>query len=515
MTLNPNTFLGSLFDRKRYPDRVSFSSFPLEPEIYAGDPLPVKAPNNPGVGLASYPIMQGILALTMSSVSEIGYDASDTEWLALVWKTPTKSKTEVKARLNLKTRVLEVSDPNWAGQSFGLLGILVAFHLGIEAFKSTWISFLIEIQSQRVKAVNSSTIGCVADICYGALAYGRSWPTKDNTDPVDWTVNTADLSKLKLAKNLKNVISSPKDVESLMDIVEPEDGSGNVRFMGEQLNTLIRFIERKKSVALLGPPGVGKSLCAFEALRLAGYEKKGIDYQLFTCHEEVKTFDLIGSWQPDSNRNLRWVDGVVVRAMTGNGGKGMPILVEEFTRMPTKSQNIFISVLSDRYLIRNEKPDENGVGEIVMAGPDFMLIADMNVDPSTDDIDLYGAAFSSRVRKLEFVYPRVDLLEKIVRSEAKVNTLTSKAVGRIYDFVMKKFVASEVPHPLSPRDAVYWMQDLQDLVDRGTELRAAAQIAAKHTWLRDVGGADEVIRKSLLDEIEGEFRKLVLNSQGG
>ena len=254
------------------------------------------------------------------------------------------------------------------------------------------------------------------------------------------------------------------------------------------------------------------SLCAFEVFRISGFERKGVDYQLFTCHEEVKSSDLIGAWQPNGKGTFDWVDGPLVRAMTANGGKGQPMLVEEFTRMPTKSQNIFISVLSDGYLVRNEKPGEDGIGELVLAGPDFVLLTDMNVDPAVDDIDLYGAAFARRVRKIEFSYPKLDMLQRILRSETGCSQTVASAAGKVYDHVMKLHLAHEVAHPINPGSMVQWIEDYQAMLSDGQTERISAQQSAKHTWLRDVAGTEEPLRNSLLNEIEAAFRVLEMSA---
>lgn len=515
---NRGTFVSQLFDRDVYKEPAGSASFKLMPLIYTGQKLPKAAPDNPGVATASTPFMAGVLGHISSQVEETGFENGDPNIALIRWRDPAKNPGDaIYGRINLKEKKFEVSDMHYAGVTFAMLGVAAAYGMGHPAFKEAWSDFLNECVRNKNDALKVEAIGYIADILYGALVHGTAWPNDPeqimkNED--GWTVTVGkNLQKHKVDKNLRAILGSPSEFESSMSVseVSEADRKGTTRFKGEEILILKNFVRRRKHTALLGPPGTGKSLCAFETLALMGFHKKGIDFQLVTGHEEFKSSDAIGSYQPDGKGGFRWVNASLVRAMTGNGGRGMPLLIEEFTRMPTKSQNVYISALSDGYIVLNEKPGDTGDGEIVLAGPDFVILADMNVDPAMDDIELYGAAFASRVRKIEFNYPRTDMLVKILKSETKCSPQVAQAVSKTYDFIMKGYNAHEgFQIPMSPRSAVFWVEDYEDLVQQGLSERDAAQHAAKSTWLRDVCGIDEGLRGKVLNEIEAEFRKIAL-----
>lgn len=513
------TIWDKLYDKELVgPVEHRFGKF----EINTGDPLPKKSPDNPQRGAASVPMLRGTTVVITGALSHFGYEQTvpaTTDKLIIRWTSPDNPGEVIHSRMNFATREFETTNAAHALVSFSMMGIGAAIKYGIPAFKDTWAAFLANGHRVTTDAITLEVVGEISDIAYGALRYGAGpWPKKltPGSEPVnDWKISVVPVSTLRDLKmtNIRNSLANLDDFDTLMEVHQDTAVTGKrARFQGEQLEQVQRFLERHKHVALLGPPGVGKSLCSFEVLRLLGFERKGIDYQLFTCHEEVKSSDLIGAWQPNGKGTFDWVDGPLVRAMTANGGKGQPMLVEEFTRMPTKSQNIFISVLSDGYLVRNEKPGADGVGELVLAGEEFVLLTDMNVDPAVDDIDLYGAAFARRVRKIEFSYPKVDMLQRILRSETGCSSQVASAAGKVYDHVMKLHLAHDVAHPINPGSMVQWMEDYLSMMEDGLTERVSAQQSAKHTWLRDVAGTEEKLRNSLLNEIEAAFRVLELKT---
>ena len=511
----------SLFSPSKYPNIAQSGQFTLSPTITTGDRLPRKSPDNPRDGIASTPIMEGIMAFVLGGVVYFGYVGTNHDEFMVVWEAADQGskKSTIFGRFNLKTRVVEVSDIKFMGQAIGLLGMGAAYAQGNRTFKEVWGAFLTEVANSQVAAITTDSIGCISDICYGAIRYGNVWPADPASKSLlpDVTVKEApELTKVVLDPNqsLRNAVSYPDDFEIFMQVEEDALGEKRTRFIGEQLDQVIRFVGRRKHLALLGPAGTGKTVSAFEALAVLGFKTKGVDYELFTCHEEVKASDLLGAWQPDGMGGFIWVDGPLTRAMKGNGGLGKPILVEEFTRMPVKSQNIFISALSDGYVTLNEKPSTAGEGEVVLAGKDFVFLGDMNVDPSVDDIDTFGQAFASRVRKIEFDYPKTDLLQRIARSETGCSTEVAKAASRVYDFAMKKLAAHDITTPISPRAVVFWIEDYLAEVEQGSMHREAAQRAAKHTWLRDVAGNDQALRQTLLSEVESAFRPIDIRVSG-
>lgn len=492
-------FYQSCFDPNSDSTPVSIASFQMS--LKTGD-------LHDGAPVSKF-FAEGILLFATNQCDAFGFVAGSNEkQFAAVWRTPQVA-TPFWGVIDFSTGLyLTNAKNNFARQGFGLLGMGAAFASGSTSFRSAWIHFLTQLSEHDVTAVNAETMGWLA------VEAGRGLERMaPNSDPKSWAYEEATRQARPEIEDLRQHFVTPERFMELSTTFEapPEY---ETRFQGPQVKLVRNLLKRRKHTVLLGPPGVGKTISAFEALAMEGFTRAGIDYQLFTGHDEVKSADFLGSWQPAGEPGkYTWVNGCLVRAMTANGGQGQPILVEEFTRMPTRAQNMFISALSDGYVVLNEKPDASGDGEIVRAGPQFVLLADMNVDPSADDIELYGAAFSSRVRKVEYEYPSVAGLLQILAHDVPESPMAMRTgIAGTYDAVMKRWAAAELAQPISPRACVQWAEELVALLEAhpkydSTLLRTAAWQGAELTWLRDVTGTDQKLRKVLMNDVEAQFRK--------
>lgn len=396
------------------------------------------------------------------------------------------------------------------GEGVGGLALIAAVGLADERFLSLWQELTSKMKNREGVTTDlmQEFTPKIAKVLYDVM------------DQTSWEFESIDNSPIHQSGEDHQAIDTLlygdlTKIKPRFKLVPPSVESYGSVFQGPQIDHLKSFIFRKKHVVLLGPPGTGKTLAAMEALSLTGYPVAGEDYQIFSAHEEVRTSDFLGAWQPDGKGGFDFVPGVLVRAMQANDGKGCPLLVEEFTRMPRRSQNIFISALSDGYITLNEKHSGDGTPEIVRAGPDFVFIADMNVDPMSDDIELFGGAFASRVRKIEFGHPdrttmSFILLHKFPEIEHRLND----ALVTAYDLIMKKFIAGEFTTPVSPRGIIFWMEDLLDSIrdiNDVSALRIKAKKTAEMTWLRDVAGNNQNLRRELLSLVDSIFRKVFTN----
>lgn len=492
-------FYASCFDPNTDSTPVSISSFTMP--LKTGD-------LHDGVPVSKF-FAEGILLFATNQCDAFGFvPGSSEQQFGAVWRLPN-NPTKFWGVIDFRTGLfVSNAKNNFARQGFGLLGAGAAFASRSSSFRSAWVHFLTQLWEHDTEAVNQETIGWLA--VESANGLERMAP---NTDPRNWVYEEATTQAAPEIDDLRQHFVMPEQFMALLSTFEaaPEY---ETRFQGPQLKIVRNLLKRRKHTVLLGPPGVGKTISAFEALALEGFSKAGTDYQLFSGHDEVKSADFLGSWQPTGEPGrYTWVNGCLVRAMTANGGLGQPILVEEFTRMPTRSQNMFISALSDGYVVLNEKPDVRGDGEIVRAGPQFVLLADMNVDPSADDIELYGAAFSSRVRKVEYEYPSVAGLLQILAQDVPESSMAMRTgIAGTYDAVMKRWAAAELSQPISPRACVQWAEEIVALLEAHTKpdstlLRTSAWQAAELTWLRDVTGTDQKLRKTLMADVEAQFRK--------
>lgn len=487
-------------DTDRTPASISAFTLPVRTgELHEGQ-------------LISKFFVEGALLFAANQCESFGFvEGSNETCFAASWRVPAQPGV-FWGLIDFKNgRYLTNAKNNFARQGLGLLGLGAAFKMRSGSFSAAWVNFLTDLAEKDVQAVNAENMSALA--VEAARALERVGPAEGT--PTHWVYEEAlPSTPIPVVEDLRNHFVAIEDFLALVSTFDspPEY---ETRFQGPQLKTVRNLLRRRKHTVLLGPPGVGKTISAFEALALEGFTQAGIDYQLFSGHDEVKSADFLGSWQPsgDPNRPYIWVNGCLVRAMTANGGQGQPILVEEFTRMPTRAQNMFISALSDGYVVLNEKPTPNGDGEVVRAGPNFVLLADMNVDPSADDIELYGAAFSSRVRKVEYEYPSVAGLLQILAHDVPETTMTIRsAIAGTYDSIMKRWAAAELSQPISPRACVQWAEEIVALTEDigrndATLLRTLAWQGAELTWLRDVTGTDQKLRKALMADVEGQFRK--------
>jgi len=457
-------------------------------------------------------VLESLLLMHTGRVQSLGFAPNSVTEVLAEWRPKTRGRTHT-ARLCLKTGLFQSTAPgNDALHGFGLVGLCVALHRKCVSFRTHWIELLTELSATGVQGCRDELFCAVAGDVTANLAAADPMARKGN----GWTLEY--VNQIDGIEGVTDVSRQLSQVEAFIALVatvaEQNTGDGAVRFQGPQLRTVRSLVRRRKHTVLIGPPGTGKTFCAVEALEREGFAEAGTDYQLFTGHDEVKSADFLGGWQPTHEAGLfRWVTGCLVRAMTAGGGRGQPILVEEFTRMPTRAQNMFISALSDGYVVLNEKPGENGEGEIVKAGPEFVLLADMNVDQGVDDIDMFGAAFSSRVRKVEYGYPSLSALLTILGAEVSGSSRVQRhGVAYMYDAAMKRWQAKELTSPISPRGCIHWLEDIADgMSDRNADdastLRMVAHDTAVTTWLRDVAGTENALRKTLLSDVEACFRR--------
>lgn len=495
------TFLDSCYDPQvdGTPAAVGNVRIPLKSgDVYEGRPI-------------SKFFVEGAFLFIANQCLSFGFVQDSTERrFAASWRSPDRPGVMWGVLDFERGKFITNAKNNFARQGFGMLGLGAAFLTRSSDFRAAWVNYLTAVGHTGAAAINAETMGWLAAAAGQGLA--ASVPA---SNVLGWVLETVpEETPAPAVEDLRHYFALTDDFLRLAEAFDapPEY---ETRFQGPQLTVVRNLLRRRKHAVLLGPPGVGKTISAFEALALEGYTRAGVDYQLFSGHDEVKSADFLGSWQPSGNpdRPFIWANGCLVRAMTAHGGRGQPILVEEFTRMPTRAQNMFISALSDGYVVLNEKPNPDGDGEIIRAGEDFVLLADMNVDPSADDLELYGAAFASRVRKVEYDYPSTAGLMQIVEQDVPETTPAMRTgIAGVYGTVMAKWTATELAQPISPRACVQWAEEIVALTDEKSRLdstivRAAAWQGATLTWLRDVTGTDAKLRKTLSADVEAQFRK--------
>jgi len=113
------------------------------------------------------------------------------------------------------------------------------------------------------------------------------------------------------------------------------------KYFGPELDTVRRRIKAGFHVALMGAPSTGKTMVARQVLNEEFGDEPGVTWELVVGHNSMTPDDLIGVWTRNAKGELEFVYGPLARAMQA----GKPIFVNEFTRMPRKCQNLFVSPL--------------------------------------------------------------------------------------------------------------------------------------------------------------------------
>jgi MoxR-like ATPase len=157
-------------------------------------------------------------------------------------------------------------------------------------------------------------------------------------------------------------------------------------------------------ILVYGPPGVGKTHTACEY-----FQKHKIDYEQVTATEGDMVSEYRGMWVPHGD-HFEWFHGLLVRAWTANGGKGMPVIINEVDKFPMECMAILHGILDNPNIASLSLPN----GARVKPGPNFRFIGTMNGVPG----DLSEALQSRFQVKINIEAPHqsaIDLLDEDVR----------------------------------------------------------------------------------------------------
>lgn len=163
----------------------------------------------------------------------------------------------------------------------------------------------------------------------------------------------------------KPMVEYRVDVEA--DITRPNGEIYKPRaIMGHTDVALLRdFRKNNVYVRLAGPPGGGKTALAEAAM--------GADLITVSGHGDFTVANLVGTYLPLRDGGWEWHDGPLSRAMR----EGLPLFVDEGTRIPTEVLNILFSVLDGRLMLR---VDDNPNLPIIHAKEGFYVLMGYNPD---------------------------------------------------------------------------------------------------------------------------------------
>jgi MoxR-like ATPase len=250
---------------------------------------------------------------------------------------------------------------------------------------------------------------------------------------------------------------------------------------------------------LVGPTATGKSLCAFEA-----FEKSRVKKPVFVIegHESLKEFDLLGGYTPDGSGAFTWNDGVLVQAMKTGGY----LFIDEANRMPTRTLNILLGVLSRGVVILTEHGSEE-----IKIRDGFQVVMAMNLGKGYAINTLDTALLNRFNSVLEYRYLSPKDEEDLLISETSINPDIAHTMVKVANETRQLKRNKELSGEITPRGLFAWATKFR--VKKGNSVLTRLKAAAKVTWMHQVAGTDadgylrEDTMNQLLDLIEAHTPK--------
>ena len=279
----------------------------------------------------------------------------------------------------------------------------------------------------------------------------------------------------------------------------PEASPLKSRFKGPQLAELIESLGLGMHCLLVGPTATGKSLCAFEAFDRAGGKKPVF---IIEGHESLKEFDLLGGYTPNGTGSFTWNDGVLVKAMKASGF----LFIDEANRMPTRTLNILLGVLSRGAVVLTEHGSEE-----VKVQNGFQVVMAMNLGKGYAVNTLDTALLNRFPCVLEYRYLALKEEEELLVQEADIDPDIAHTMVKVANETRRLKRNKELSGEITPRGLFAWVTKFKAKV--GRSILSGLKAAAKVTWMHQVAGtdADGYLREDtvnqLLDLIEAHTPK--------
>jgi nitric oxide reductase NorQ protein len=279
----------------------------------------------------------------------------------------------------------------------------------------------------------------------------------------------------------------------------PEPVPIKSRFRGPQLGELVESLDLEMHCLLVGPTATGKSLCAFEA-----FERTKVKKPVFVIegHESLKEFDLLGGYIPDGKGGFIWRDGVLVQAMKAGGY----LFIDEANRMPTRTLNILLGVLSREAVVLTEHGSEE-----VKVKQGFQVVMAMNLGKGYSVNTLDTALLNRFSCVLEFRYLPAKEEEDLLVKESGIDPEIAHVMVKVANETRRLKRNKELSAEITPRGLFAWAAKFK--VKRGKSVLSRLKAAAKVTWMHQVAGTDadgylrEDTMNQLLDLIEAHTPK--------
>jgi MoxR-like ATPase len=273
----------------------------------------------------------------------------------------------------------------------------------------------------------------------------------------------------------------------------------NSRFRGPQLAELVESLDLGMHCLLVGPTATGKSLCAFEAFERTKSKKPVL---VIEGHESLKEFDLLGGYTPDGRGGFRWNDGVLVRAMKAGGY----LFIDEANRMPTRTLNILLGVISRGAIVLTEHGSEE-----VKVKDGFQVVMAMNLGKGYSVNTLDTALLNRFSCVLEYRYLPAKEEEDLLVKETGIDPEIAQIMVKVANETRRLKRNKELSGEITPRGLFAWASKFK--AKKGKSVPSRLKAAAKVTWMHQVAGtdADGYLREDtvnmLLDLIEAHTPK--------
>ena len=344
-------------------------------------------------------------------------------------------------------------------------------------------------------------MGHLSDEMYFALRYGAN-PPEPEFDRLA-TISVEDAVRLHPVQVEREVdaraLTDPAPLLKLRGIlpaveqppvvIEKERDS---TFRGWQLGQLVETLNLGMNAILIGPTATGKSLAVFEAKDRVKAKKP---FFVIEGHESLKEFDLLGGYVPVAANSYEWHDGVVVQAMKAGG----LLFCDEANRMPTRTLNILLGVLSRKSVVLTEHGTEE-----VGARDGFQVVLAMNLGKGYAVNTLDTALVNRFDVTLEFRYLPPDQETDLLVELAGLDKDIARIMVKVANETRQKRKTKELAGELTPRGLAAWARTYQEkTAHNGKDLLATLKAAAKVTWIPHVAGtdADGYVRDDVVAEL--------------
>lgn len=285
---------------------------------------------------------------------------------------------------------------------------------------------------------------------------------------------------IEIYQGSHQMFSSPEEQDTpLMDVLATRFGITGLeksKFKGPALSELVINLKLGMNTLCVGPTGTGKSECVLEAFNFADPDR---DQRVIEGHESLREIDLLGGFVPGGKGEFNWADGILIQAMRN----GSFLFVDEANRMPTRTLNVLLGVLSRGKVVLTDHGSEE-----VSCAAGFMVVMAMNQGQGYSVNSLDRALIDRFPCPIEFHYldkkEELDLVVERTGIDRKIGAIMVKVGNDIRELAR----IGEFETGVSPRGLFAWAIKYMALSPVGDLNRSTLVSTATQTWIRGVAG---------------------------